>query len=204
MSLFLKMYLVSWLIACGIALILMYRNKNIIELFKKAYWKSLFKSWKLITFFISATGIIVVAPYTGDPTWDYFDAIVISILTYFTAPWTLAVVYRFFSVERNWSKLYIAICVWMFSASWFYDGYLLIRDGFYPVTWFTNIFASSVVYVCAGMLWNLEWKEDRGVHFSFREKDWLEYSYDSNFIKIIAYGLPFMIFVAVCVGVFLV
>ncbi|MBC3918102.1 hypothetical protein H8L32_11490 [Undibacterium sp. CY18W] len=39
-----------------------------------------------------------------------------------------------------------AFGMWMFSASWCYDLYLLLRDGVYPLTWEANIYAPSVMY----------------------------------------------------------
>jgi len=59
----------------------------------------------------------------------------------------------------------------MFSASWFYDTYILIRDGEYTPLWLPNIFASSSLYALAGLLWNLDWKPNRGTIFAFMEAD---------------------------------
>jgi hypothetical protein len=53
----------------------------------------LFQDWKIVTFIISAIGLTVIAPYTGDPTWDYVDAAFMSILTYTTAPWVVGTIY---------------------------------------------------------------------------------------------------------------
>ena len=47
-----------------------------------------------------------------------------------------------------------------------------MRDGRYPETWFANLFASSVIYLCAGMFWNLEYRPRRGVIFSFMREGW--------------------------------
>lgn len=30
--------------------------------------------WKVVTFLIATIAMTVIAPYTGDPTWDYVDA----------------------------------------------------------------------------------------------------------------------------------
>jgi len=87
---------------------------------------------------------------------------------------------------------YIAICVWMFSASWSYDLYLVLRDGSYPTTWFPNIFASSVLYLSAGLLWSLENVEGRGVIFGFMDPSWPLVSKSGKFTRIVWYALPFM------------
>jgi hypothetical protein len=56
----------------------------------------------------------------------------------------------------------VALCLWLFSASWSYDLYLLLRDGSYPVTWLANLFASSLLYLSAGLFWNLHWTARTG------------------------------------------
>ena len=85
--------------------------------------------------------------------------------------------------------------VWMFSASWSYDPYLVIRDGYYPSTWFSNIFASSALYILAGLLWNLDWREGRGVIFSFMLDAWPSSSTHVNFQKVLLFAVPIMAFV---------
>lgn len=50
--------------------------------------------WKILTFSVAAFGITIVAPYTHDPYWDYPVALIMSFLTFTTAPWSLAVLYR--------------------------------------------------------------------------------------------------------------
>ena len=203
MELAFKIYMGAWLTACVAAGALMYTRRRDIELFDHEYWLMLFQRWKLVTFLISSVSLTVIAPYTGDPTWDYIDAAFMSILAYTTAPWTVGIVYRTFRHHRNWEVLYVAICVWMFSASWSYDGYLVLRDGEYPFTWLPNIFASGVLYVCAGLLWSLEWREGYGVYFGFMDKDWPKPSNAGVFAKIIWIGLPFMIIVAAMIIPFL-
>ncbi len=90
---------------------------------------------------IAATGMVVIAAHTEDPTWDYFDAAFMSVLVYTTAPWAVASIYLVICKKRPEIHFYVAACVWMFSASWSYDLYLFLRDGAYPMTWFPNIFA---------------------------------------------------------------
>lgn len=59
------------------------------------------------------------------------------------------------------------------SASWLYDAYIWARDGRYPVTWSSNLVASSVLYACAGLLWSLSTRPGRPVTFAFLEANWL-------------------------------
>ena len=193
MPTFFKIYISSYVAACVIAVLLMVVYRHRIELFLPGYRKLLFQGWKVVTFIIALIAINVMAPYTGDPTWDYVDATFMSVLTFLTAPWAVGIVYRAARFKTTWGHLYVAICVWMFSASWAYDLYLVWRDGFYPLTWFANIFASSVLYASAGMLWSLEWREGRGVTFSFMEDNWPNGSPGAHFGKLLWFALPFII-----------
>jgi hypothetical protein len=138
---------------------------------------------------------MAIAPYSGDPTWDYFDAFFMAVLTYLTAPWSIGALYKVIRRELQIKQAIVAICIWMFTASWSYDLYILLRDGAYPITWYSNIFASSVLYILAGMFWNLDWIKGKGIIFSFMEKDWPAVSSDSVFTKILCIAVPIMMLV---------
>ena len=114
-----------------------------------------------------------------------------SVLCFSTAPWVVATLFLAVHRQGRWREVYLAICVWLFSASWSYDIYLVWRDGFYPNTWLANLFASSVIYLCAGLFWNLEWQANRGVIFSFMRPDWLLRTNEPNFLKLIGYAAIF-------------
>ncbi len=199
---FFTIYITFWATACLIAAVVYIRDRQSYALSHSDYWHFLFKPWKVITFLIAATGLTVIAPYTGDPTWDYFDALFMSLLTFFTAPWATGVLYKVAKRELALKQAFVAGCIWMFSASWSYDLYLLIRDGCYPVTWFSNIFASSALYISAGLLWNLDWRKERGVIFSFMEADWPVMSSFSVLPKILWFALPLMILVTLFILLF--
>ncbi len=201
METFFKIYLASWITACVIALVIVWRNPKQFAITTRAYRQFLFVPWKVATFTVAAIGLTVVAPYTGDPTWDYFDAAFMSILTFFTAPWVIGVLYHSARRKLPLTQLYVAVCLWMFSVSWSYDLYLLLRDGKYTELWFVNIFASSILYLSAGLLWNLDWRKGRGATFAFMEKKWLVASV--GFRRVFWFALPFMAIAAVAVVYFL-
>jgi hypothetical protein len=196
-------YMAGWGIACLVAVCLMIRHRSSIELFQARYWRFLFQGWKVISFIIAAVGLTVVAPYTGDPTWDYVDAAFMSILTFVTAPWAVGVLYLSLHRRAEVAQAYVAICVWMFSASWSYDLYLVFRDGAYPGTWLPNILASSVLYVSGGLLWNLDWKEERGVMFGFMDQSWPQATDTRVFRRIMWFALPFMLLAGAMIVAFL-
>ncbi len=193
MTAFLKIYMAIWSGACVTTLILFLRDKNAFAISHRGYWRFLFEGWKVTTFLIAAIGMTLVAPYTGDPTWDYFDAAFMSILTFMTAPWVVGVIYKALRGGARLKEVFVALCLWMFSASWSYDLYILLRDGFYPFAWVSNIFLSSVLYISAGLLWNLDWRERRGVIFAFMEPDWPTPSSQARLDKVFWFALPFML-----------
>lgn len=203
MSVFFVIYMFFWGLACLVAFVLMFRFRSQLELFQKAYWNGLFQTWKLISFLTALLGIVFIAPYTGDPTWDYYDAAFMSFLTYTTAPWVISTLYRTMFTKRLYINAYVAICLWMFSASWSYDLYLLLRDGVYPYTWYVNISASSILYLLAGLMWNLEYIKGRGIIFGFMDPHWPSLTEAKNSTKIIWYVLPFMILVTAIMTSFL-
>jgi len=204
MTNFFAAYMVFWSAACLIAIGLMVHSKTNIELFQRPYWAGLFQPWKLTTFIIATTGLVFISPYTGDPTWDYFDSFFMSLMTYATAPWAVGTFYLTIRGLRPYTHSYIAACIWMFSASWSYDLYLVIRDGDYPITWLSNIFASSVLYACAGLFWSLESVENRGVIFNFMDPRWPSALGTAKATgSLMWYALPFMLLVSAMIIPFL-
>lgn len=199
---FFKYYIAAWVTACVVAVAIVWRHPKQFAITTRAYRQFLFVPWKLATFAVAAIGLTVVAPYTGDPTWDYFDAAFMSVLTFLGAPWVIGVLYLSAKRKLPLPQLYVALCLWMFSASWSYDLYLLLRDGKYTELWFVNIFASSILYLSAGLLWNLDRRKGRGVTFAFMEKKWLVAAAGLN--RIFWFALPFMVIAASAVLYFLI
>ena len=183
-------------LACLCALLLYLRDKSDYAISQRNYWRFLFIPWKVITFIIATLSITIIAPYTGDPTWDYCDALFMSVFTYGSAPWSIGVLYKVVKRKLPIKQGFVALCAWLFSASWSYDLYLVLRDGSYPSTWLPNLFASSVLYVSAGLLWNLEWEGDRGVIFAFTKNDWPKPPVETSFKRIVWIALLFIIMVA--------
>ena len=196
-------YITVYTLACVIAALLMFRERSTLILFQSGYRKYIQSPWKLLTFAIAATSMVIMAPYTGDPTWDYVDASFMSILTFLTAPWAVGTLYRAFRRRSRATHIYIAVCVWMFSVSWLYDVYILLRYDYYPPTWLPNIVLSSILYFAAGLMWSLQWREGRGVFFGFMEADWPNPAYDIGFRKVIWIALPFMILATLMIAPFL-
>lgn len=198
-------YLSAWVLFCiGAAIYAALYFKKLC-LFDRNYSKFLSEPWKLITFLIAVSLFAVVAPYTGDPTWDHIDATFMGVLTFLTAPYSVGIFYRSLKTSQHRiSEVLFATCLWLFSASWSYDLYLFWRDGSYPTTWFANLCASSILYALAGLLWNLEWQQNVGARFAFQQNDWPSRISQGWNWKLAWIAVPIMVIVAAIVGAFLI
>lgn len=192
-------YMAAWGTMCAAAILLYARSPRSFSFSSKAYAKFLFVPWKVATFVVATIALTVVAPYTGDPTWDYVDALFMSVFCFLGAPWVVGTLYLAARGRTRPVEAYVAFCIWMFSASWSYDAYILWRDGMYPNTWLPNIFASSVLYLSAGLLWSLDWRPGRGVTFSFLEPGWPAVPPTEAFGRVFWYAAPFMAIAALSI-----
>ncbi|MCB9544914.1 MAG: hypothetical protein H6706_03380 [Myxococcales bacterium] len=162
-----------WLIAGAVlvpvALLALALRPARYTLTRRAYWRWLLRPWRLATFAPALVGIILIAPYTGDPYWDAVDASVMATATFLTAPWAVGVFTR---GRRHPADEYaIALILLLFSASWSYDGWLLFRDGVVPRTSSENLVASTCLYLFGGLLWALE-GHGRRPTWGPRRPDW--------------------------------
>lgn len=196
-------YIVLWASLCVVAAALYVKERRDYAISRSAYWRLLLQPWKLVTFALAAAGVTVIAPYTGDPTWDYVDASFMSAFTFATAPWAVGTLYKAAKRQRPPRHAFVALCVALFAASWSYDLYLVLRDGRYPVTWWANLFASSVLYLCGGLFWSLDWSAERGLTFAFMRGDWPMPSSASAFRRVLWPALVFMILVSLMMLPFL-
>ena len=188
-------YLPIWLCLCLLGIYLAIRKRAEIGYFSPIYWRYLLQPWKLVTFVLALAAFNLAAPFSGDPTWDYVDSTFMSALTFATAPWAIGIIYKALFGKASWAQLYVAICTALFSFSWSYDLYLLLRDGAYTTLWLANLYVSSLVYIAAGLMWNLVWIEGRGVIFGFMADDWLITDSEHKISKIIFYVAPFALLV---------
>ena len=107
------------------------------------------RPWKLFTLALGIALLIVGSFYYEAPDWDIPISLIMAILAYLTAPWSLRVI-----VERRW-RLWPA----MLFATWF------TVDGSYWLYWHfknpvalelmreANFFASLALYGMCGIVW---------------------------------------------------
>jgi hypothetical protein len=104
-----RIYFIFWMSSLLMTVSFLFKNWNLISFTQNKYWLILFQPWKLITFTIALLGITLMAPYTGDPTWDYISASLMSLLTFCAAPWAVDIFYRSLQKKENFSVIFIAI-----------------------------------------------------------------------------------------------
>lgn len=157
-----RIYVACWGTACAIAIVVALLRGRSFAIAQRAYFRSRIVPWKLVVFAVAITGIMAIAPHSGDPTWDWFDAGFMALFTYLTAPWTLGVLVRAMRKQPpTIAEAYVAACTWLFSASWSYDLYIYLRDGFYPLSWSSNLIASSLLYAAGGACFSLSHADTR-------------------------------------------
>jgi hypothetical protein len=192
------LYPIAWIAAVAIAVAVVARQPARIALCRPEYWRWLLVPWKLLTFAIATLGLIALAPFMRDPYWDGIDVLFMSLLTFATAPWVVAVLWRTLLRKASRVESYVAVCAALFSASWSFDLYWTLRNGAYPDVWLPNLLASSSLYLMAGLFWNLGWSPRRGVGFAFRDGEWPRAS-AQRFAPIKRVALVYMLCVAVAV-----
>lgn len=167
----LQLYLAAWVAAVAAFVIAVSRSRSHHGLITAGYRRFLFARWKLATFAAATTVVTVAGHWSGDPTWDDVDSILISTSTFLLAPWSVGVLWRSLRTRRATTRTATA-AIAFFIPCWTYDAYILMRDGAYPLTWWSNLMASGSITAMAGMFWNLEWREGVGATFAFSWDPW--------------------------------
>lgn len=125
----------------------------------RKYTSELLRPWKLATFSLALGYYIWGAYHYHCPTWDVPVSIIMSVLTYLFAPWTVASVYYLVNKRpRHWlGKLSICGLVLYACASGSYELYNWWNLGYWPPpTYWVNLYYSSLIFFAAGMLWKFE------------------------------------------------
>jgi hypothetical protein len=195
-------YIAMWASFCLLAvLILLWDRKRLVPEWRE-YWRFLTVPWKLCLFVPAFFFVTFAGRLTDDETWDWVTGSGMAILTFLTAPWVVGLIYQVFAGRRPVRYLVVALALLLFSSSWFYDGYLLWRDGVYTPRWAGNLMLSPFIYVADGLLWNLEAKESKGFHndsgfrLSFVRADWPKRPMDTRFGPLVFVSIPFILIAA--------
>jgi hypothetical protein len=198
---FLK-YIGIWASFCLVAVFILVWDRKRLSPEWREYWHFLCVPWKVWLFVPALVFVTFAGRYTNDETWDWVTGSGMAILTFLTAPWVVGLIYQVFVGRRPLRYLIVAIALLLFSSSWFYDGYLLWRDGVYTRRWLGNLILSPFIYVAAGMLWNLEakdsgdFREGLGFRLSFAQLDWPKRPIDTRFGPLVLISIPFIVIAA--------
>jgi hypothetical protein len=110
------------------------------------------RPWKLVTFFLGLALLVVGSFYYQAPDWDIPISVIMAIVTYLTASWSMHVM-----VERQWKKFPLMLFYTWFSIDgcyWIYwhftdpKALALMRD--------VNFLASLSLYCMCGLIWYYE------------------------------------------------
>ncbi len=184
-----------------------------LSIFSKDYYNFIFIRWKVITFILSLIFLLLLTTLElvdyGYLTINRFGStflITLCFLTFFTAPWTVGNLIRyFFSLNSNLGVRFpfISLLMLLFVSCWFYDFYfLLFKEGTYPKTWFYNMTRSVPIYITAGLFWNLTYNSNlKKIKFTFlskkelwfSEKNTYFYKTNINFYLFTTKFLPFSV-----------
>jgi hypothetical protein len=163
------LYIAGWCVFVAVAASIAWRS---VRLGWRDAVSFLLVPWKVALFVPAILFVTFAGRFTDDETWDVATGGGMSILTVLTSWWSVGTAVRVVRRMAPARELVVAIAATLFSSSWFYDGYLLLRDGAYTQRWLGNLMLSPTIYLCAGLLSNLE-VDDRGrLGFSFLRPDW--------------------------------
>jgi hypothetical protein len=192
MTSFLVRYVVGWLAFCLLALVLAVKDV-------RPRWKDelafLAVPWKLALFIPAIAFVTLAGHFTNDETWDVASGGGMAVLTFVTSGWAVGTVFKVLRGERPKSHLVVALALGLFASSWYYDGYLLLRDGAYTHRWLGNLMLSPIIYAAAGLALNLE-ARGRGVGFAFTRADWPRPESTRSSIALAACALPLVLIAA--------
>ncbi len=168
MTPFLARYVVAWIVFCAVAAIVAWKTVRV-DVPKAVGFLRV--PWKLALFVPAILFVTLAGHFTDDETWDPISGGGMSILTFLTAWWSVGTAARVVRRMRPAREMIVAVAVTLFSSSWFYDGYLLLRDGAYTQRWLGNLMLSPTIYLCAGLVMNLEVRDGK-LAFAFTRSDW--------------------------------
>jgi hypothetical protein len=195
-------YIGLWSLLCVLTVLILIRDHKRLLPEWRAYLGFLGVRWKLCLFVPAFLFVTFAGRFTDDETWDAVTGAGMATLTFLTAPWAIGLLYQVTIGRRTLRYLLVALSLLLFASSWFYDGYLLWRDGAYTPRWLGNLMLSPFIYVAAGLLWNLEATEaddfrgSGGYRFSFTREDWPTRPLNTDFAPLIAPSLPFILMTA--------
>lgn len=107
------------------------------------------RPWKLFTLALGLSLLVLGAFHYNQPDWDVGICFVMGLLTYFTAPWGMRVL-----KDRRWKSLPMVLLAYWFTVDGSYVLYnAWVERPVWPELRAANFFASSLLYLLCGFLW---------------------------------------------------
>jgi hypothetical protein len=103
-----------------------------------------------ISFVLGTLVLCGLSLLAGDPAWDIPLSIIMATATYLTAPYAVST----WLARRVTAR---SVVYWLGSTAATFDIYQIARTGSWHPDWtVANLAASTVLYVCAGLVWTLD------------------------------------------------
>jgi hypothetical protein len=121
------------------------------------YLRRLLRPWKICTFLLG-TAFFIWGAYAFDaPTWDVPVSILMSIVTFLLAPWSVdQLVLGVLGHGLQRLRLIAGLAGIYACGSGSYEIYHVIWSGWHPPTYWENFFFSIPTAAVAGLLWRLD------------------------------------------------
>jgi hypothetical protein len=121
---------------------------------KNKYVLELRRPWKLVTFGIGMLWLLYGAVYFDISDWDIGISLIMGVLTYVFAPWSVITIYNSIRFRpKAWtSRVVVALIPAMFTVDWVYWLYHSIV-GNQMLRW-ENFKVSMTLYFICGIFWS--------------------------------------------------
>lgn len=115
--------------------------------------RELVRPWKLFTFGISMSWLLYGALFYNVQDWDVGVTLLMGILTYLLAPWSVYIIYSAIKYRpKHWYfHIMTALVAWLFVVDWIYMLYHTIMGN--QTLREANFYTSTPLYFMAGIVW---------------------------------------------------
>jgi len=119
----------------------------------KAYCRELLRPWKLTSFSIAMSGLLYGALNFNIVDWDVGVTLLMGILTYTLAPWSMYIILNAIRYRPSYWYLHvlIALLAGLFVVDWAYLFYHDIMEN--QTLRQANFYASTPLYFLVGIFW---------------------------------------------------
>lgn len=106
----------------------------------------LLRPWKTVTLAAGLAWLIWGALTLHIPDWDVGISLIMGLLTYVTAPWSVRIL-----IQRRWRWIPLALFFWWFTVDGSYTLYHTLMGN--DMLRLANFYASTALYWLCGFIW---------------------------------------------------